>query len=213
MVKVSITDTGIGMDNEMLSKIYEPFFTTKSEGKGTGLGLSTVYGIVKQSDAYIYVRSEQGKGTTFEVLFKAITQDSNPNVKKISKETRLLGKETILVVEDEKSVRDITVSTLKKSGYNVLSAAGSKETFELVKDLENPPDLLLTDVVMPEKSGNEIAKTLTKKFKKLKIPYMSGYTNDAISEHGVLDEDINFIQKPFTPNSLRLKIRSVLDEN
>ena len=212
-VKLSISDTGVGMSKEMMTKIYEPFFTTKVEGKGTGLGLSTVYGIVKQSDAYIYVKSEPGKGSTFEVLFKAIEEAANPKVKHKSQQTHLLGKETILVVEDEKSVRDITVSALKKSGYNVLSAAGSSETYELIKKLENPPDLLLTDVVMPENSGHDIAKKLVKKYNKLKVVYMSGYTNDAIVEHGVLQEDINFIQKPFTPNMLLHKIRSVLDDN
>jgi len=210
-VQLEISDTGIGMNSETISKIYDPFFTTKGSGKGTGLGLSMVYGIVKQSDGYIYVKSKKGKGTSFSIFFKQIKQildiDKAPKIDK----NNLNGTETIFIVEDEDLVRNIAVMALEQYGYNVISASSSKQVDDILTSLTIIPELLLTDVIMPEQSGPEIAKRLNRKFEHLKVLYMSGYTNDAIVNQGVLAENTNFIQKPFSPIELLKKIREVLD--
>lgn len=205
------SDTGCGMDEDIQSHIFEPFFTTKEKGEGTGLGLSTVYGIVKQSEGHITIYSEAGKGTTFKLYFPRVDEPaenivSSPHLVVLPK-----GKETILVVEDDKSVREMAIEILTVCGYKVHTARSSKDTFLLWKKHGYEIDLLLTDVVMPKMSGYELAKELLELKPQLKILYMSGYTLNMISQYEVIEDEFFFIQKPFTPDGLATKIREVLD--
>ncbi|HXK95128.1 MAG TPA: cache domain-containing protein [bacterium] len=211
-VILSVRDTGCGMDRELLSKIFEPFFTTKERGKGTGLGLSTVYGIVKQSEGYITVESEVGKGTAFTVYLPRcedvyeLDEEEKPVIQS------LRGTETILLVEDEESVRNLISRTLQQYGYNVVEASCSSEAFlQICGPHEGSIDVLLLDVVMAEMSGRELAEHLTLLYPGLKVIFMSGYTDDAILHHGILEDEVNFLQKPITPENLVRKIREILD--
>ncbi|VTR96150.1 multi-sensor hybrid histidine kinase : PAS/PAC sensor hybrid histidine kinase OS=uncultured bacterium GN=ACD_75C00374G0005 PE=4 SV=1: PAS_4: PAS_3: PAS_8: PAS_3: HisKA: HATPase_c: Response_reg [Gemmata massiliana] len=208
-VRLSVTDTGTGMPEDVRRHIFEPFFTTKEQGKGTGLGLATVYGIVKQSGGHIELETALGHGTTFRVYLPGLggtTADQKPGESSAPK-----GAEVVLLVEDEPGVRGLAELALRKQGYTVLSAASAEEAKALVTGRERPIDLLVTDVVMPGVGGRVLAEWLLATRPSLKVLYMSGYTDDAIVRHGVEAARVNFIQKPFTPSSLARKVREVLD--
>lgn len=207
---LSVNDIGIGMDDYTLSHIFEPFFTTKEAGKGTGLGLSTVYGIVKQNAGHIWVYSEPNLGTAFKVYFPRIKDgvESNAQVEPVDSAK---GKETILVVEDEDSVRNLVRQILLSKGYTVLEASNGVDALLLLEQQSQPVHVIITDVIMPFMSGREFADKATDKNKDMKVLFMSGYTDDAIMPHGVLDPGVAFIQKPFTTASLALKVRDLLD--
>ena len=211
-VMLAVSDTGSGMDQETQARIFEPFFTTKEVGKGTGLGLSTVYGIVKQSGGNIWVYSEQGLGTVFKVYLPRIDDATAGTLAKQLQETNEpRGTETILLVEDEEVVRGLTRKILMQAGYSVLDAKGGDEAIRLCQAHAGPIDLLLTDVVMPEISGKEVADRLLELRPSIRVLYMSGYTDEAIVQHGVLDANVKFIQKPFTWVGLTRKVREVLN--
>ena len=211
-VMLAVSDTGSGMDETTRARIFEPFFTTKEKGKGTGLGLSTVYGIVQQSGGSIWVYSEPNQGTSFKVYLPELQNDASANVVESTIDVIETGSETILLVEDEEVVRGLTTNILEGAGYHVIAAGGGAEAAKLCADRNAPIDLLLTDVVMPRTSGKEVADQLTKMQPGLKVLFMSGYTDEAIVHHGVLDANVEFIQKPFTPVALSRKIREVLDK-
>jgi len=210
-VMLAVGDTGCGMDEKTKARIFEPFFTTKEKGRGTGLGLSTVYGIVKQSGGSIWVYSEPGKGSVFKVYFPQLQENSESLKPTLVETVAPRGSETILLVEDEDVVRGLARKILEQAGYYVLDARGGEDAIRLCHDLPGPIHLLLTDVVMPEQSGKEIAQCLQKLRPSTRVLYMSGYTDDAIVHHGVLDSNVEFIQKPFTPLALARKVREVLD--
>jgi PAS domain S-box-containing protein len=209
---LQVSDTGMGMSAEVQSHIFEPFYTTKEQGKGTGLGLATVYGVVKQSGGYIWVESEIGKGTRFQVyLPRAEGVAIEPSRKEPSVVTRGLG--TILVAEDEPSLRKLTCDTLKEAGYKVLEAEDAPKAIEIVKHSDCRIDLLLTDVVMPGMSGRELAENLSLKCPRMKILYMSGYTDGAVATHGVLESGIVILRKPFSRAQLQRNVAEMLAEN
>ena len=213
-VMVAVTDSGIGMDGQTLARLFEPFFTTKELGKGSGLGLSTAYGIVKQSGGSIVVHSEVGKGTTFKVyLPRDLSAPVATSARPRTIPRRAKGDETILVVEDEDALRRLATRLLEKAGYTVLSAADGEQALITCQRHAGKIDLLLTDVVMPRMSGKRLAERLAKLRPALKILYMSGYTDDAIVQHGVLEAGTQFIAKPFSEADLTRKIRAVLDGN
>ncbi len=209
-VMLVVSDTGTGMDRETQGRIFEPFFTTKAVGRGTGLGLSTVFGIVQQSSGHIEVHSEPGKGATFKVYLPKI--DAPVDVLRASvRPATLRGAETILLVEDEEQVRMIVLNILRRQGYCVVPAQHAAEALLLSEQHTGRIDLLLTDVVMPQMSGPEVAKQLVAKRPEMKVLCMSGYTDDSIVRHGVVASHIAFIEKPITPSSLATKVREVLD--
>ncbi|MBU0515394.1 MAG: response regulator [Proteobacteria bacterium] len=210
-VMPAVTDNGVGMDEEVRSKIFEPFFTTKEKGKGTGLGLATVYGIVKQSGGNIFVYSEPGRGTTFKVYFPRV-DEAAASLKPDQPEDEVRGgMETILVVEDEGSVRELICLVLRDKGYRVAEAAGGEEALALADGLKGEIHMVLTDVVMPGLSGSELARRLIAGHPGIKVLYASGYTDDAIAHHGILEPGVNLITKPMSPASLARKVREVLD--
>jgi two-component system cell cycle sensor histidine kinase/response regulator CckA len=211
-VLLAITDTGCGMDEQTKGRLFEPFFTTKAKGKGTGLGLSTVYGIVKQSGGNIWVYSELGKGTTFKIyLPRELTATVAATVRHPVVPRRTTGTETILVVEDEEALREVARRTLGAAGYEVLTAAGGDDALQLSAKRVGDIQLLLTDVVMPGMNGVRLAQKLLAQRPAVKVLYMSGYTDDAMIHHGVLDAGTNFLSKPFTALGLTWKVREVLD--
>ncbi len=211
-VMLAISDTGTGMTPEVQARIFEPFFTTKQVGKGTGLGLAMVFGIVRQSDGGIYVYSEPGHGSTFKIYLPAV--DAEPAVAAApALEHGLRGSETILFVEDDESVRKLTVASLRTLGYRVLSAPDGRVALEMALAEERAPDLLLTDVVMPGLGGPELARRMRQRFPNIKVTFTSGYTDDSVVRHGLLDSSVAFIQKPYTPASLASKVRQMLDEH
>lgn len=209
-IRITISDTGIGMTPEVKHRIFEPFFTTKEKGKGTGLGLSTVYGIVKQSGGYIYVYSEPGMGATFKIYLPRVEEALEKEYAAPKDMPR--GEETILVVEDERDVRSLIVQILGKQGYKVIEAENGVEAFEAGATQERRINLLLTDVVMPGMSGRELAEKLSRWQPEMKVLYMSGYTDDAMIRYGVLEAGMNFMQKPFSMEALTQKVRQILDQ-
>jgi two-component system cell cycle sensor histidine kinase/response regulator CckA len=212
-VMMSVSDTGLGMSPEVKERAFEPFFTTKEKGKGTGLGLSTCYGIVKQSGGNIWAYSELGRGTTFKVYLPRV--DESPKEEKGEDKAAEIfkGTETILAVEDEIEVRKLVAEILKGQGYTVIEASDGQEAVKVSRENAGKKiHLLLTDVVMPGMSGRELAVTLGLQHPKMKVLYMSGYTDNAIVHHGVLEEGVNYIQKPFTLEALARKVREVLDQ-
>ena len=209
-VMLSVSDTGAGMDSQTQARIFEPFFTTKPEGRGTGLGLSTVYGIVKQSGGSIWVYSEHGRGTSFKV-YLPLVDDPADRLPVMVASNEPTGTETILVVEDESGVRELVRKVLERHGYQVLMAAAPHEALELARHHDGPIHLLTTDVVLPEMSGRSLAQQVVVARPQIRVLYMSGYTDNAIVHHGVLDADTPFLQKPFTPCALAKKVRTILD--
>lgn len=209
-VMLAVSDTGVGIPPEVKERIFEPFFTTKEVGKGTGLGLSTVYGIVKQSGGNIWVYSEPGQETTFKIYLPRV-DEALTETKEIREEEVLHGSETILVAEDEEGVRKLAVQILEKQGYRVLEVSEGSEAIRICKENEGPIHLLLTDVVMPGMSGRELADRLLSLHTEIKVLYMSGYPDNAIVHHGVLEKGMNYIQKPFTVEGLVRKVRQALN--
>jgi CheY-like chemotaxis protein len=209
-VMLAVSDSGYGMDSDTLNRIFEPFYTTKEKGKGTGLGLSTVYGIVKQSAGNIWVYSELGRGSSFKVYLPRI-QGPAMVMPITSAPTSIRGTETILLVEDEVAVRSLVRETLQSFGYHVLEAQGAEHALTILAEYDGPIHLLLTDVVMPQVSGKELAKKLAPLHPEAETLFMSGYTDNAIVRHGVLDANTFFLQKPFMPKTLVTKVREVLD--
>ncbi|MGQ0815862.1 MAG: response regulator, partial [Gemmatimonadota bacterium] len=208
-----VCDTGVGMSNETMGRVFEPFFTTKDVGKGTGLGLATVYGIMKQSGGYASVTSEPGHGTTFRLYFPPATGSaaSLHAGKESSRSTA--GSETILVVEDEPAVRGLVKRVLQDSGYRVLDSADAKDAFRKAHEHDGPIHLLLSDVVLPDLSGREVADRIAMIRPGIRIAFMSGYTPDEVIHRGVFSDAINFLQKPFTPATLLEAVRSALEQS
>ena len=211
---LAVSDTGHGMDAETRAHIFEPFFTTKEKGKGTGLGLSTVYGVVQQSGGHIWVYSEVGRGTTFKIYMPLVEQPAEELRRKagaVPDPPR--GTETVLLVEDEDLVRRMAREMLEASGYAVLEARHGIEALDVAERHADHIHLLLTDVVMPYMSGRELAEKLAVLRPDTSVLYMSGYTDDAIVHHGVLEKGVAFLEKPFTPDTLAHKVRTVIDES
>jgi two-component system, cell cycle sensor histidine kinase and response regulator CckA len=209
-VMMAVSDNGVGMDAETQSRIFEPFFTTKAQGKGTGLGLSTVYGIVKQSNGFIWVYSEPGKGTTFKIYFPSAEGKNAKLEDDVALESPFMGSETVLVVEDEFPVRTLASRILHRRGYNVIQASDGDEALRKAQAHTGQIDLLLTDVVMPGMSGTELVAQMETLRPGIKSLYISGYANDAIVDHGILAPDVNFLQKPFTVESLMRKVHEAI---
>jgi CheY-like chemotaxis protein len=203
----------VGMTPEVRERIFEPFFTTKEKGKGTGLGLSTTYGIVKQSEGHIWVYSEQGKGTTFKIYLPRVNEPLEDIRQEVLKEELPRGNETILIVEDEEEVLKLAGKILERQGYRILETSNGDDALVACERRKSPIHLMLADVVMPGMSGSELTKLLKPLYPQIKILYMSGYTDDAIVRHGVLEKGVNYIQKPFTMEGLARKVREVLDKN
>jgi CheY-like chemotaxis protein len=210
-VMLAVSDTGVGMSAETVAHIFEPFFTTKGAARGTGLGLATTYGIVKQSGGYIWVYSEPGQGTTFKVYLPRFEEAVEVSAAAKVKTAVPKGSETILLVEDDEAVRELTEMVLKSYGYNVLVAEEPAHAQKLSDTPGLDIALVLTDVVMPTMSGRELVKRLTDRHPHLRVLYMSGYTDNVITSGGVLEPGLAFLQKPFTPASLASKVREVLD--
>lgn len=210
-VMLAVTDTGSGMDKETQSHLFEPFFTTKRTGEGAGLGLSTVYGIVKQSGGNIWAYSELGQGTTFKIYLPRVEEAVKTYRPKTAPAVSPGGSETILLVEDEEAVRTIVSKILQNRGYTVLEAHHGNEALQICERHEGPIHLMVTDVVMPQVSGRELAERLTLLRPEIRVLFMSGYPDNAIVHHGVLGAGTAFLQKPFTLNALECKVRELLD--
>lgn len=212
-VLLSVSDNGIGMDARTRERIFEPFFTTKTVGRGTGLGLSTVYGIVKQSGGNIWVYSEPNRGSSFKIFLPAAKTESIHQSKEPQQPELPLGSERILLVEDEDSVRMLGKEILTACGYNVIEAADGSEALRLALNAENPIDLVITDVVMPQMGGRELVERLMAANPQIRVLFTSGYTDDAILRHGIIDKGADFLQKPFTFEALSRKVRALLESH
>lgn len=212
-VMLAMTDTGHGMDQHTRENLFEPFFTTREQHKGTGLGLATVYGIIKQHGGNIWVYSEAGMGATFKV-YLPVSDKTDAGEEKQTADTTLAfsGKETILLVEDNPQVRKLARTILIRQGYYVLCAENGPEALVLLENADTPPDLLLTDVIMPEMNGKQLFKKLAALYPDLRVVYMSGYTDNVIGRHGIIDNGINFIEKPFSVKTLTTKIHRALHQ-
>ncbi len=210
-VMAAVSDDGVGMEPEIRSHLFEPFFTTKEKGKGTGLGLATIYGAIKQNNGNIEVYSEPGKGTTFKIYLPRVTAEAQ-KLTFPTDEIMPTGTETVLVVEDEPLVRNMAVKVLTRQGYRVFAFANGAEALQSVRQMSEPLHLLMTDVVMPGMNGKELAQSIQALRPDIKVLYASGYTENAIAHHGVLDAGIEFIGKPYAPQALAVKVRKVLDK-
>jgi CheY-like chemotaxis protein len=210
-VVLAVRDTGLGMSQEVKDHLFEPFFTTKEVGRGTGLGLATVHGVVTQAGGWIRVRSTQGQGTVFEVYLPRTEKKTLPALQPEVRQHSRRGTETILVVEDDEAVRELACRVLKKQGYALLQAPDGQQARKVIDSHPEPIDLLLTDVVMPGIDGKALADQMAGTRKGLKILFMSGYADETLAHHGVLDPGIAFLPKPFQPPELRRKVREVLD--
>ena len=209
-VMLAVSDTGCGMDRNTLENLFEPFFTTKEVGKGTGLGLATVYGIVQQNGGFIDVSSEPGKGARFRIYLPRTLEikqlKEEPVAEKVSQ-----GSETLLLVEDEGAILQLAKTILKRLGYTVLASDTPVEALSIAERYEQPIHLLITDVVMPEMSGSQLKDRVKQHFPDIKVLFMSGYTADTIDQRGLMDDNMHFLQKPFSNNALAQKVREVLD--
>jgi two-component system, cell cycle sensor histidine kinase and response regulator CckA len=210
-VRLSVQDTGTGIDAETMTHIFEPFFTTKETGKGTGLGLATVYGIVKQSGGYIEVRSRPAEGSTFDIYLPAVEAEAEP-AKPVAPTASSSGGQTILVVEDEESLREVAREVLESSGYRVLTASCGKEALSVSAAHPEPVRLLLTDVVMPGMSGPELAERLRPDRPEMSVLYMSGYTEEVVAQHGTMRRGTRLLTKPFSVTALAQSVHEVLEE-
>jgi CheY-like chemotaxis protein len=211
-VLLAVSDTGLGMSPDVRAHLFEPFFTTKAGG-GTGLGLATVFGVVKQSGGSIYVYSEEGTGTTFKIYLPAAQADSDPAPAPAAEPAIARGTETIMVVEDDESVRELVRLILEGNGYRVHAVGDPVDAARVCDEVPAGVDLLLTDVVMPQISGRELAERLAADNPGLRVLFMSGYSDEAVYRHGVLSPDAAFIEKPFTERALTAKVREVLDQS
>jgi CheY-like chemotaxis protein len=211
-VMLSVSDTGHGMSEEVKAHIFEPFFTTKERGSGTGLGLATTYGAVKQAGGYIEVYSEVGLGTTVKIYLPRVEEAAMKPAGDILPKDLPGGTETVLVVEDEDTVRDLCTRILENLGYQVMQAPNGAEAIVLAQGYGDRIDLLLTDVVMPKMNGSELATRLVLHHPEMQVLFTSGHTDDAIVQHGVLEEGVSFIGKPYTRLALARKVREVLDK-
>jgi CheY-like chemotaxis protein len=209
-VMLAVTDTGTGMDHATLARIFEPFFTTKGAGKGTGLGLSTVFGIVQQNGGTVWVYSEPGQGTTFKVYLPRVDEDIQ-EARPVPEPATLVGAETVLLVDDDEQVRVVTRAILLRHGYHVIDARNAGEALLLSESHRGAIHVLLTDVVMPQMSGPDLARRLAVSRPAMKVVCMSGYTDDTIVRHGVIEARMAYLQKPVTPEALTRKVRAVLD--
>ncbi len=211
-MRLSISDTGVGMEASIMSKIFEPFFTAKEPGQGTGLGLATVYGIVRQMNGHITCYSEVDMGTRFSVYLPAAAGLAPvENGAGAPDPVTCRGAETVLLVEDDAEVRQLIHRALTSYGYQVLEAITGQHAVELAREHEGPIHLLVTDVIMPKISGADLAGLIKPVHPETRVLYVSGYTNDAIIRHGIMTANVNFLQKPFTPAGLASKVRHVLD--
>jgi len=210
-VQLSVTDSGSGMDRETVSRIFEPFFTTKEHGRGSGLGLATVYGIVRQSGGHVWVYSEPGLGTTFKIYFPRVIEASDSPPRRVLADAASSASETILLVEDSRLLAKVTRDFLVSDGYDVLMAANPREAFRISESHHAPIHLLLTDVVMPDMNGRELAEQLLARRPEMKVLYMSSYTNGILLEHAFRAEDSAFIEKPFSHDALSRKVRHTLN--
>ena len=210
-VMLAVTDSGMGMDAETQSHLFEPFFTTKEMGKGTGLGLSTVYGIVKQSGGYIWCYSEVGLGTTFKVYLPRVDEETAPANRPAAAAPSAGGSETLLLIEDDPALRELLAETLEEGGYTVLVANDGAAALQIADEYAGAIHLIVTDVIMPGLTGRQAAETIKAARSEVEILFISGYTNDAIAKHGVLEPGAKFLSKPFTPDELLRKVREVLD--
>jgi CheY-like chemotaxis protein len=209
-VMLAVTDEGEGMNEAVKAHLFEPFFTTKEKGKGTGLGLSTVYGAVKQNRGSIEVCSEPGRGTTFKIYLPRIV-DTPDRQDRPAEEAPAAGTETVVLVEDEEIVKTLAEKVLQRRGYTVHSFANGDEALAAIRRLPEPVHLLVTDVILPGVNGKVLAETVRSIRPEIKVLFTSGYTESIIAHHGVLDEGIEFIGKPYTPAALAKKVREVLD--
>jgi len=210
-VLLAVNDDGCGMDKETQARLFEPFFTTKPQGQGTGLGLATVYGIVKQNDGFINVYSEPGKGTTFKIYLPRLQSDTAAIDETPKHAEAPTGTETVLLVDDEETLLGLGKRMLEERGYTALAACSPSQAIQLAEQYAGEIHLLLTDVVMPGMSGHELWQRLSAQRPGLKCLFISGYTANAITNRGVLDEGIHFLQKPFSVEQLAVKLREALD--
>ncbi|HEX6243289.1 MAG TPA: ATP-binding protein, partial [Polyangiales bacterium] len=210
-VRLTVQDSGVGMDAATLSQIFEPFFTTKDPGKGTGLGLSTVFGIVRQSGGFVGVDSQLGQGATFRVYLPQVAGAPVEAPSPPPQPENLRGNETILLVEDEEQVRSFAAACLRQLGYHVIEAHGASQALSSAQAHDGPIHLLLTDVIMPERPGGELARELREQRPLLRVLFMSGYSDDATARHGVPAGAVSFMQKPLTLNLLATRVRQALD--
>ena len=210
---LSVKDTGIGINDDLIKHIFEPFYTTKEMGKGTGLGLSTAYGIVKQHDGSILANSEKGRGSTFEVFLPKVSRKEGESIKKDLHQPDEIthGHETILVAEDNEMVRSLACDMLKELGYKVLAAEDPERCIDLVKQHQGVIHLLLTDIIMPKMNGKELYEVLNNLQPDLRVVFMSGYASNLIGDQNIIDQHTNFIQKPFSLHKLSDIIRQTLD--
>ena len=211
-VMLAVSDTGSGMDKKTLEHIFEPFFTTKEVGKGTGLGMSTVYGIIKQNNGFVWVYSEPGQGSTFKVYLPKIKGVADPEGKEQTPADDLSGSGTVLIVEDNDGLRKLAQEVLQNYGYRLLVAENGEDALRVSQEHNGPIHLLLTDVVMPRMGGKKLAERLQPLYPRMKVIYMSGYTDNAIVHHGVLAPELDFLEKPFTPERLARKVWEALDD-
>jgi CheY-like chemotaxis protein len=207
---LTVADTGVGMNAETMRHLFEPFFTTKPSGLGTGLGLATVYAIVQQAGGAIRVHSEPGKGCSFEIHLPCATGPAEPATPLDIEPPQPQRNLTILVVEDQDGVRRFAARALRACGYHVLEASGGAEALRLAEAVEGGCQMVLTDVVMPGMSGKTLAEELRARWPEIKVLFMSGYPNDVILRHGLMDSDINYLEKPFTPVELATRVREVM---
>jgi len=212
-IMLAISDTGIGMTDEIKTHIFEPFFTTKKEGKGTGLGLSTVYGIIKQSGGHILVYSEPAHGTAFKIYFPCVAETADGNASESVARATARGTETVLLVEDDEGVRKVIGGVLRASGYRVLEAADGDEALAWCEPRHGPIHLVVTDLIMPLMSGRQLSEILAGLRPDLKILFISGYPDHSVVERGMVSARDHFLQKPFTPEQLARKVREILDGN